>query len=172
MTSDAKHVEIGLTDKSDSARWYFAHLWRRGIWPEQVLIVGDELGALGGLPGSDSRLLIDGAAGASVVSVGVEPAGVPAGVVALGGGPARFLRLLGAPASAAPRRAPCRSSLRTRAGRCGCEGVDHERERACESMLTLADGLLGTRGSMLTAVPGIHTARRDGRRLRRARRAL
>ena len=55
VTSDAKHVEIGLTDKSDSARWAFGHLWQRGIGPGLVLIVGDEFGPLGGLPGSDSR---------------------------------------------------------------------------------------------------------------------
>ena len=28
VTSDAKHVEIGLTDKSDSARWIMRELWR------------------------------------------------------------------------------------------------------------------------------------------------
>ena len=33
VTSDAKHVEIGLTDKSDSARWAFEELARRGIGP-------------------------------------------------------------------------------------------------------------------------------------------
>ena len=53
VTSDAKHVEIGLTDKSDSARWIMRELWRTGIAPSQVLIAGDELGPLGGC-GSDS----------------------------------------------------------------------------------------------------------------------
>ena len=57
VTSDAKHVEIGLTDKSDSARWIFSELWLRGIGPELVLVAGDEFGPLGGLPGSDSLLL-------------------------------------------------------------------------------------------------------------------
>ena len=33
VTSDAKYVEIGLTDKSDSARWAFGHLWERGSGP-------------------------------------------------------------------------------------------------------------------------------------------
>ena len=32
VTSDAKHVEIGLTDKSDASRWIFAELWRQGIF--------------------------------------------------------------------------------------------------------------------------------------------
>lgn len=94
VTSDAKHIEIGLTDKSDAARWWFDHLWRRGIAPEQVLIVGDELGPLGGLPGSDSMLLVGVGARAVAVSVGVEPAGVPPGVTLRGGGPAEFARLL------------------------------------------------------------------------------
>jgi trehalose/maltose hydrolase-like predicted phosphorylase len=148
VTSDVKHIEIGLTDKSDSARWYFAHLWRRGIEPEQVLIVGDELGALGGLPGSDSKLLIDTATRATVASVGVEPAGVPVGVLALGGGPAAFGRLLDRQLTLRRRGAlpivpsdPC-WTLRI-------EGVERERERAHESLLTLADGCLGTRGSVL-----------------------
>ena len=38
VTSDAKHVEIGLTDKSDSCRWIMCELWRGGIAPSQVLI--------------------------------------------------------------------------------------------------------------------------------------
>ena len=59
VTSDAKHVEIGLTDKSDSARWIMRWLWARGIAPDQVLIAGDELGPLVGLPGSDSPLLAE-----------------------------------------------------------------------------------------------------------------
>ena len=33
VTSDAKHVELGLTDKADAARWSFAELKRRGIAP-------------------------------------------------------------------------------------------------------------------------------------------
>ena len=148
VTSDAKHIEIGLTDKSDSACWYLAHLWRRGIHPEQILIVGDELGPLGGLPGSDSRLLIAEAAGATVASVGVEPSGVPAGVIALGGGPEQFLRLLEAQldmrhAGALPITPfDERWTLRV-------EGVDQARERAVEALLTVADGRVGTRGSVL-----------------------
>ena len=70
MTSDAKHVEIGLTDKSDSARWAFGHLWERGIGPGLALIAGDEFGPLGGLPGSDSMMLIPEVARATTVSVG------------------------------------------------------------------------------------------------------
>ena len=91
VTSDAKHVEIGLTDKSDSAHWIMRELWRTGIAPSQVLIAGDELGPLGGLAGSDPSLLVDGA---TAISVAVEPNGVPAGVVKLGGGPEMFAAVL------------------------------------------------------------------------------
>lgn len=77
ITTDAKHVEIGLTDKSDSARWAFEELRRRGIAPGLVLVVGDEMGSLGGEPGSDALMLVPGADRATVVSVGVEPEGVP-----------------------------------------------------------------------------------------------
>jgi hypothetical protein len=73
VTSDAKHVEIGLTDKSDSARWIMRWLWERGIAPEQVLIAGDELGPLGGLPGSDLLLLAGEGHRATVVSWGSSP---------------------------------------------------------------------------------------------------
>jgi trehalose/maltose hydrolase-like predicted phosphorylase len=161
VTTDAKHVEIGLTDKSDSARWYFAYLWRCGIGAEQVLVAGDELGPLGGLPGSDSKLLIDETAGATAVSVGVEPAGVPEGVIAIGGGPAAFERLLDRQVELRRRGAlpivasdPC-WSVRV-------EGVDAVRERAHESLMTLADGRLGTRGSVLAprraSTPGVFVA--------------
>ena len=59
-----------------------------------MLIAGDEFGPLGGLPGSDSFLLVPEAARAAVISVGAEPHGVPADVIALGGGPVRFLDVL------------------------------------------------------------------------------
>ena len=148
VTSDAKHIEIGLTDKSDSARWYFAHLWRRGVAPEQVLIVGDELGPLGGLPGSDSRVLIEAAAGATVASVGVEPEGIPRGVVAFGGGPVAFGRLLDRQL-ALRRRGDLPIVPSDPCWTLAVEGAERERERAKESVLTIADGCIGTRGSTL-----------------------
>jgi trehalose/maltose hydrolase-like predicted phosphorylase len=152
VTSDAKHVEIGLTDKADSARWIFVELWRRGIGPGQVLVVGDEFGPLGGLPGSDSSLLPAEAARAVAVSVGQEPTGVPRGVLRLGGGPENFLALL-------------RDQLERR--RCGelpephgdeawtisVRGFDPELERVHSSLLTIADGVIGTSGSPVGSHP-------------------
>jgi hypothetical protein len=64
------------------------------VSPEDVLVAGDEMGPLGGEPGSDSLMLVGGGERATAVSVGVEPEGVPAGVIPLGGGPVRFLDLL------------------------------------------------------------------------------
>jgi trehalose/maltose hydrolase-like predicted phosphorylase len=146
VTSDAKHVEIGLTDKADSSRWVFTELWRSGIAPGLTLIVGDEFGPLGGLLGSDSYLLVPEAARATVVSVGAEPTGAPAGVVALGGGPDAFLDVL-------------EDQLERRVGRdipdvdddpawaLDVEGLDPQLERVHESLLAVSDGKLGTRGS-------------------------
>jgi trehalose/maltose hydrolase-like predicted phosphorylase len=152
VTSDAKHVEIGLTDKADSARWVFAELRRRGIPPSLVLVAGDEFGSLGGLPGSDSFLLVPEAAQAVAVSVGREPTGVPENVVALGGGPKRFLEIL-------------RDQLERRkrgdvpdvdsdpAWSLTVEGLNPKLERVHETLLTLSDGCIGTSGSPVGSHP-------------------
>jgi len=95
VTSDAKHIEIGLTDKADSAHWLFDELGSRGVGPGVVLVAGDEFGPLGGLAGSDSFLLVPEGERATVVSVGAEPTGVPEGVIFLGGGPEAFAAVLG-----------------------------------------------------------------------------
>ncbi len=161
VTSDAKHVEIGLTDKADSSHWLFESLRGVGINGGLVLIGGDEFGPLGGVPGSDSFMVSEDAARSTVVSVGVEPAGVPTPVVHLGGGPDRFVALL-------------RDQLDRRmrgdvpdvdedpAWAVTVEGYDHEHERATQAILTIADGRFGTRGSSLVhdahAVPAVVAA--------------
>ena len=148
VTSDAKHVEIGLTDKADSARWAFAELARRGVGSGLVLVAGDEFGPLGGLPGSDSFLLVPDAVRATAISVGAEPSGTPPGVHALGGGPELFLRVL---TDQLERRR--RWDVPELDGNpdwtLTVEGLDPRLERAHESLLTLADGRLGTRGAPL-----------------------
>jgi trehalose/maltose hydrolase-like predicted phosphorylase len=152
VTSDAKHVEIGLTDKADAARWVFADLWRRGIHTEQVLVAGDEFGPLGGLPGSDSLLIVAEAGAATALTVGAEPTGAPPGVLVLRGGPSAFLRVLedqlrrrreGEVPNVATDRAWCIT----------IDGLDPEFERANEALLTLADGTIGTSGSPIGAHP-------------------
>lgn len=147
VTSDAKHVEVGLTDKSDSMRTVLSRLADRGVCGELVLVAGDEFGELGGVPGSDSLLLVPEAEGATVVSVGTEPAGVPPGVLHLGGGPAAFLRLLEAQIERAQRlRVPVVS--RDPRWTVVEKGVDVGRHRVSESLFTLTSGGVGLRGSV------------------------
>jgi trehalose/maltose hydrolase-like predicted phosphorylase len=148
VTSDAKHVEIGLTDKADSARWIFEELWQLGVNGSQVLVGGDEFGPLGGLPGSDSYLLPTAGSGreASAFSVGREPTGTPAGVVALGGGPPAFVGVL--EDQLARRRARELPILADDEGwTVRLRGFDPELERVHGTLLTLADGMIGTSGS-------------------------
>jgi trehalose/maltose hydrolase-like predicted phosphorylase len=152
VTSDAKHVEIGLTDKADSARWVFAELWRRGIGPAQVLVAGDEFGPLGGLPGSDSLLLPPEAQRAVAVSVGREPTGVSPGVLALGGGPETFLALLRDQLERR-RRGDLPEVDGDEAWTVFSRGFDPDLERVQSSLLTIADGVIGTSGSPVGSHP-------------------
>jgi trehalose/maltose hydrolase-like predicted phosphorylase len=158
VTSDAKHVEIGLTDKSDAARWVFGDLWRRGIGAGLVLVAGDEFGPLGGLPGSDSLLLVPEGPRATALSVGAEPTGTPPGVIALGGGPERFLAVL-ADQLERRRRGDVPEAANDPDWTLTIEGLDPQFERVHESLLTLADGRLGTRASPMlsssAAAPGV-----------------
>jgi trehalose/maltose hydrolase-like predicted phosphorylase len=145
ISSDAKHVEIGLTDKADSARWAFTDLWAHGIAASDVLVAGDEFGLLGGVTGSDSLMLVPESQGCVAVTVGAEPFGPPQGVVALPGGPDRILDVL----EDQVRRRQCGyPPLPSPEGswRVVVDGVDDGHERARSAMLTLADGRIGTRG--------------------------
>jgi trehalose/maltose hydrolase-like predicted phosphorylase len=152
VTSDVKHLEIGLTDKSDSSTWVVSYLWSRGIAPDLVLIAGDEMGPLGGVSGSDSLMLVTEATGVTALSVGVEPHGVPAHVVHSRGGPAAFLRVLEDQVERRRRgdvprvTEDSRWSLRI-------AGVDHQLERVHETLLCIADGRLGSNGAPLPSDP-------------------
>jgi trehalose/maltose hydrolase-like predicted phosphorylase len=152
VTSDVKHVEIGLTDKSDSARWLFSELGRRGIGPHAVLLGGDEFGLIGGLPGSDSLMLVAEAAAATKVSVGAEPGGLPPDIFALPGGPDAFVELL-----EDQERRRKRGELPVvnpdPEWTLVVEGLDPAHERAHASLMTLADGRIGTSGSPLLDHP-------------------
>ncbi|MBI4557098.1 MAG: hypothetical protein HY706_05885, partial [Candidatus Hydrogenedentes bacterium] len=56
LTSDVKHVELGLTDKSDSVHYLIDTLARpRGISADDVAILGDEFGPIDGIEGSDFK---------------------------------------------------------------------------------------------------------------------
>ncbi|MGQ0432168.1 MAG: glycosyl hydrolase family 65 protein [Microthrixaceae bacterium] len=152
ITSDVKHVEIGLTDKSDSARWAAGWLATRGITGGLVLIGGDELGPLGGVAGSDSLMLVDELARAVVVSVGAEPGGCPAGVLHLPGGPPRFLEVLDAQLER--RRARRVPSIDHDPAWVVALPGDPARERVNESLGALVNGWAGTRGAVEEAGPG------------------
>jgi len=150
VTSDAKHIEIGLTDKSDSARAVFDEFWADGIDPTSVLIGGDEFGGVGGLPGSDSFMMIPRAAGSAVCSVGIEPNGVPEGVVAIGGGPSRFLELL---ADQVRRRADLPRVVAGAGWSLTVDRFDPDAGRVNEALLAIADGVIGTNGAPLFGHP-------------------
>ena len=161
VSCDVKHVEIGLTDTTDSSKWVFDWLWARGVGPGLVLVAGDQLGPLGGLPGRDSRVLVGRAERATAISVGVEPMGVPEGVLHLPGGPARFVELV-ADQLERRRRGDVPDVDCTPGWTLAFDGVDPEHERAHAALLTLADGRIGSNGSPTipdpSAVPRTLTA--------------
>ena len=163
VSGDTRHAEIGLTDESDASRWLVTELEGLGVGPGLLLVVGDEFGAVGGLPGSDSRLLVREAARATAASVGPEPSGTPGGVIALGGGPDRFRALL-VDQLERRRRGDVPELDRDPAWTLAVDGVDPRLERVHESLLTLGDGTLGTRGAPLfdhpAAEPGVVAAGR------------
>jgi trehalose/maltose hydrolase-like predicted phosphorylase len=147
VTSDAKHVEIGLTDKSDAMRLLLARFADVGVGPGLLLVLGDEFGALGGAQGSDSFMLVPEVARATVVSVGVEPSGVPDAVRWVGGGPARFLQLLDEQLLRLTRRRvptidhdPAWSVVE--------DGTDPLRHRVTETLFTTGAGGVAVRGSV------------------------
>ena len=144
VTSDAKHVEIGLTDKSDSSRWVLDRMAAAGIGPGLFLVAGDEFGDLGNVTGSDAMMLIPEMARASAVSVGVEPQGVPDGVLHVGGGPSAFLELLDEQLQRrADRRVP---GIDLDPGWIvELDGPDTDR-RVHESLTALSNGAIGVRG--------------------------
>jgi kojibiose phosphorylase len=157
VTSDVKHIEVGLTDKADAMRFVFRRIAAPlRIAPADVLILGDEFGPIAGFEGSDQRMLdVPEAAGAVVVSVGVEPGGAPPSVIHLGGGPDRFCDVLERQldveaelgAFAAPRDAAWMVEE---------PGFDVAREHEIESLLSIANGYVGSRGSL---AEGTHVSR-------------
>ena len=106
ITSDAKHVEIGLTDKADSARWAFRALSERGIGAGLVLVVGDEFGAARRPPG---QRLAHGRSGGVGRDVRVRRTGAgrrAAGRRSTSRWAVGILRAARGPAGAAPGGAP------------------------------------------------------------------
>lgn len=163
ITSDVKHVEVGLTDKGDAVDWIKRELLRpAGIALTDVLIAGDEFGAIASFAGSDDRLRND-VDGATVISVGAEPGGVPPGVLHLRGGPARFRALLmdqvclryetthpslSAPGALLQWMGAALEPPPDPSWRLDVDGFIATIEHNVESRLVTGNGLLGMRGSL------------------------
>ena len=162
ITSDVKHIEVGLTDKGDSVAWIKRRLLEpEGIALRDVLIAGDEFGPIAGFAGSDDRLRAD-VDGAVVVSVGPEPNGAPAGVLHLGSGPAQFRALLADQIClrhyaahptlfASQRQDWTRVALQPPTDitwRFDAYGYQPALEHSVESRFTVANGFIGARGSL------------------------
>jgi alpha,alpha-trehalose phosphorylase len=151
ITSDIKNIEIGLTDKSDSAKWAFENLIKKYHIPiDRVAVLGDELGSIGGIQGSDSFLHISELMGAKFISVGVEPDGVPHFVDHWGGGPSRFVQFLRDQADARKDAPGLEQGL---AWQIIQEGFEPSREREMETIFAIGNGYLGVRGASDFSVP-------------------
>jgi trehalose/maltose hydrolase-like predicted phosphorylase len=164
ITTDVKHVEVGLTDKSDSIAYVMRRLApARAILPAEVLLAGDEFGPIAGFEGSDYRMVSRLAAGATIVSVGREPNGVPSGVLHIGGGPAAFVKLLDAQADLGVSRAPAvPAAVEEPAAEpppadgwvVERSGYDPVTEASSETLFALSNGYLGIRGTSDEDGPG------------------
>ena len=107
VEAQGQHEAIGLTNDAGTVAWVLRELAHpRDIGPGEMLIGGDEFGPIGGFLGSDSRMLLPEVMEATVVSVGPEPGGTPPHVLHLGGGPARFRKLLADQAALYPIELP------------------------------------------------------------------
>ncbi|MBI4497223.1 MAG: glycoside hydrolase family 65 protein [Chloroflexi bacterium] len=135
----------------------------QGIPPGDILIGGDEFGPLAGVAGSDAKLMTPEARESVFISVGREPGGVPPEVIALGGGPARFRTLLACQVALWEQRAqgghrdpvgaevPLAFPITPTADPDWLlreEGFNLAREHEIESLFTVANGSIGTRGSL------------------------
>jgi hydroxymethylpyrimidine pyrophosphatase-like HAD family hydrolase len=95
ITSDVKHIEVGVSDKSDSIKWVLKNIASpEKIKDEEILILGDEFGTIAAFDGSDSKMIIENHNNIAYFSVGIEPNDLPFTVKHIGGGPECFLKLI------------------------------------------------------------------------------
>ena len=150
--SDGRHIEIGLTDKSDSLRSVVRWLiHQRGREPSRMLFVGDDFGGEDADGGGNDRLaMIPELRRATFVSVGAEDGGVPPRVIHLGGGPATLLEILDDQIERRVRVAldSFPEPAADPSWRFEVNGFDPFREREVETWLTIANGESGTRGAL------------------------
>jgi kojibiose phosphorylase len=129
-------------------RWVLRELAApRAIAPEDMLVGGDEFGPVAGFPGSDDKMVVPEARGAVLVSVGPEPGGAPPPVIHLGGGPDRFLDLLAAQAARHLVRLPA-TPTRDLTWILVESPFVPSREHEIESLFAVANGHVGSRGSL------------------------
>lgn len=148
VTSDVKHVEVGLTDTADAMSWILRELAEpHGLRPDDMLVVGDAFGPVGGVPGSDDEMVVPDARGAVFVSVVPEPGGVLPSVLHLGGGPERFRQIVATQAELHAVDLPAQATTDD-AWVLVEEGFVPAREHEIESIFALGNGYLGSRGSL------------------------
>ncbi len=151
VTSDVRHIDIGLTGKGDAMHAVTRALVSgRGRQPQDLLVLGDTFGPVVDGRGTDSAMLIPELRRAVYVSVGTEPAGVPPQVLHAGGGPTSFLDILHD--QLAMREIVAQRSFpepnADPSWRFEVKGFDPFREREVETWLTVANGETGTRGAL------------------------
>jgi len=149
VSSDARHVEIGLAGKSDSLRELLTLLARRGVGPGLVLVVGDE----SGVPAGDSLLHAPEAQRTIAVSVGTDPDEMPSGVRQLSPGLPGLPGLLDEQAGRRrARRVP--GIDEDPAWTIREDSIDPLRRRVAETICSLGAAGLGTRGSVKESTAG------------------
>jgi len=95
ISSDVKHIEIGVTDKSDSIKWIIKNLTISDkLQDKDILIIGDEFGNIAGFEGSDYKMVAQNHKDIKYFSVGKEPNGTPPEIIHIGGGPECFFEII------------------------------------------------------------------------------
>ncbi|HEY9764910.1 MAG TPA: hypothetical protein V6C82_01020, partial [Chroococcales cyanobacterium] len=149
ITSDVKHIEIGLTDKSDSLAWVMQLADKYLVAADELLVLGDEFGSIGGLPGSDAKMLIPQATEATFLSFGKEPNGVPPPVIPLGGGPDRFREVLALVLDEVEKIEKNEGNWKIEDPFFLIEeGFDLAREHEIQALFAVGNGYVGTLGSL------------------------
>lgn len=149
--AEAGALELGVTDRADSLRAVARLLVaERGRTPSDVLVVGHAFAPVDGVDGPDRKLLVPELDGATFVSVEADARGAPSRVLRLGGGWAALLAVL--EDQVARRESVARGRFPEPATdpewRYEAPGFDPFREREIETLLTVANGETGTRGSL------------------------
>jgi trehalose/maltose hydrolase-like predicted phosphorylase len=145
ITTDLKHIEISLTDESNSMRWVTNNLAKKRNIPfEDILVVGSEFGSKAGFGGKNASLLLSEDLGVRYASAGAEADGMSKRVTDLGGGPGCFIKLLKTQLKLNERLALSNEPVFLISE----HGFNALREREIESILTIGNGYMGIRGSI------------------------